>query len=306
MAFLGQSWFGAPWFTGLTDGQMEVLENILWNIRFPRIIAAALIGAALSVSGAAYQAMFVNPLMSPQMLGVLFGASFGAAVGMVLLKSWYAVQMAAFAGGLAAVGLAVIIAMVWRMNSTIMLVLGGVISGALFSSLLELVKYTADTYNQLPAITYWLMGSLSQPDRETAFRAAIPICLGIAVLISMGRHMNILSMGEEEARALGLNVTKIRMTVILCATVISAMTVVIAGSIQWVGLIIPHLTRMITGPNNERLIPAAALIGAIYLIVVDDICRLLFTFELPIGIVTSLIGIPCFALVLHNARKGWN
>jgi len=304
LAFLGQSWFGASWFT---DDRMEVLKNVLWNIRFPRIIAAALVGSALSVSGAAYQAMFVNPLVSPQMLGVLFGASFGAALGMVLLKSWYAIQVAAFAGGLAAVGISVLIAMSWRINSTIMLVLGGIISGALFSSLLELVKYTADPYNQLPAITYWLMGSLSQIDRETAFRAAIPICLGIAVLIFMGRQLNVISMGDEEARALGLNVNRIRLIVIVCATVISAMTVVIAGSIQWIGLIIPHITRMITGPNNERLIPAAALVGAIYLIVVDDICRLLLTFELPIGIVTSLLGIPCFAFVIRNARKGgWN
>ena len=150
------------------------------------------------------------------------------------------------------------------------------------------------------------MGSLSQVDRETAFKAAIPICLGIAVLIFMGRYLNVLSMGDEEARALGVNVNRIRLTVILCATVISSMTVVIAGSIQWVGLIIPHITRMITGPNNERLLPAAALIGAVYLIVVDDVCRLLFSFELPIGIVTSLLGIPCFALVVRNARKGWN
>jgi len=303
LAFLGQSWFGAAW---LTDEQMDIFKNIIWNIRFPRILAAALIGSALSVSGAAYQAMFVNPLMSPQILGVLSGASFGAALGMVLLKSWYAVQLAAFAGGMAAVGLSVIIALSWRVNSTIMLVLGGIISGALFSSLLELVKYAADPYNQLPAITYWLMGSLSQTDLETTFRAAIPICIGITVLIFMGRHINVLSMGDEEARALGLNVSRIRLIIILCATVISAITVVVAGSIQWIGLIIPHLTRMITGPNNERLIPAAALIGAIYLIVVDDICRLLLSFELPIGIATSLLGIPCFALVLRNARKGWN
>lgn len=303
LAFLGQSWFGASWFT---DDQMDALKTVLWEIRFPRILAAALIGAALSVSGAAYQAMFVNPLMSPQILGVLSGASFGAALGMVLFKSWYAVQITAFAGGIAAVGVAVIVAMSWRANSTIMLVLGGIISGALFSSLLELVKYTADPYNQLPAITYWLMGDLSQPDREMVFKAAIPVCLGIAFIIFMGRYINVLSMGDEEARALGLNVRRFRLTIILCATVISAMTVVLAGSIQWIGLIIPHFTRMITGPNNERLLPAAALIGAVYLIVVDNICRLLFSFELPVGIVTSLLGIPCFALVIRNARKGWN
>ena len=303
LAFLGQSWFGASWFS---DDQMDALKTILWDIRFPRILAAALIGAALAISGASYQAMFVNPLMSPQILGVLSGASFGTALGMVLFNSWYAVQITAFIGGIAAVGVAVGIAMSWRVSSTIMLVLGGIISGALFSSLLELVKYAADPYNQLPAITYWLMGNLSMADRETVFKAAIPICLGIAFLIFMGRQINVLSMGDEEARALGLNVKRIRLAVIFCATVISAMTVVIAGGIPWIGLIIPHFTRMITGPNNERLLPAAALIGAIYLIVVDNICRLLFSFELPVGIVTSLLGIPCFALVIRNARKGWN
>jgi len=306
LAFLGRSWFGVSLFTGLTDDQMDVLRNILWNIRFPRIFAAALIGSALlSVSGAAYQAMFVNPLVSPQMLGVLSGASFGAALGIVLFKSWYSVQIAAFIGGLAAVGLAVIIARAWRENSTIVLLLGGIISGALFSAMLEFVKYAADPYSELPAITYWLMGDLSHPDLEMTLKAAIPICLGIAVIISMGRHMNVLSMGDEEARALGLNVHGIRLAVILCATVVSAITVVIAGSIQWIGLIVPHFTRIITGPNNERLLPAAAIVGAAYLVFVDDVCRLLFSFELPIGIVTSLVGIPCFALVVRNARKGW-
>ena len=303
LSFFGQRLFSLSKFT---EDQMGVLENVLLNIRLPRILAAALIGSALSVSGATYQAVFINPLMSPQILGVLFGASFGAAFGTVWLKSWYAVQIATFVGGLAAVGIAVIIALSWRGRTTIMLVLGGIISGALFSSLLELIKYTADPYNQLPAITYWLMGDLSQPDREMILKAAIPICLGIIVLISMGRQINVLSMGDEEARALGLNVNRIRLTVIFCATIISSMTVVIAGSIQWIGIIVPHLTRMITGPNNEKLIPAAAIFGAIYLIVVDDICRLLFSFELPIGIVTALIGIPCFAVVLRNARKGWS
>ncbi|MDR1728220.1 MAG: iron ABC transporter permease [Acidobacteriota bacterium] len=303
LAFLAQSWFGASYFS---NEQMSVLENVLWNIRLPRVLAAALIGSALSVSGAAYQAMFVNPLVSPSLLGVLGGASLGAAAGIVFLKSWYAVQLTTFAGGILAVGVAVGIARVYRVNSTIMLVLGGIISGALFTSMLELVKYVADPYNELPAITYWLMGNLSQPDRETTLRAAVPICLGIGALVFLGRHLNVLSMGDEEARALGVNAPRIRLAVIVCATVVSATTVVIAGSIGWIGLIIPHFTRMVAGPDNDRLLPAAAVIGAAYLIVVDDVCRLAFSFELPIGIVTSLVGIPCFAFVLRNARKGWS
>ena len=150
------------------------------------------------------------------------------------------------------------------------------------------------------------MGSLTLSDRDTVAKTAIPICLGMGVLLLLSRHLNVLSMGDEEARALGVNVQRIRLTVIVCATVVSALTVVIAGTISWVGLIIPHFTRMLTGPDNERLIPASILLGAAYLVIVDNISRLAFSFEIPIGIVTALVGIPCFALVLRNARKGWS
>ena len=215
-------------------------------------------------------------------------------------------QIATLVGGLVAVLISVAIARIYRINTTIMLVLGGIISGALFSSLLSLVKYLADPYNQLPTIVNWMMGSLTLSDRATVIRASIPICIGIAVLLLCSRHLNVLSMGDEEARALGVNVNRVRLIVILCATVVSALTVVIAGTISWVGLIVPHFTRMITGPDNRKLIPATVLIGAAYLIVVDDISRLAFSFEIPIGIVTALVGIPCFAFVLRNARKGWS
>jgi len=198
------------------------------------------------------------------------------------------------------------IAKIYRVNTTIMLVLGGIISGALFASLLELVKYLADPYNQLPTIVYWLMGSLAQTDREVVAKTSVPICLGLVILIFSNRQLNVLSMGDEEAKTLGVHVQRVRLVVIVCATVISALTVVIAGTIGWVGLIVPHLARMITGPDNGRLLPIAAILGAVYLVVVDDICRLAFSFELPIGIVTALVGIPCFALVLRNARKGWS
>jgi iron complex transport system permease protein len=266
---------------------------VLVEIRLPRILAAALVGSALSASGAAYQAMFVNPLVSPSLLGVLAGAGFGAALGIVYLKSWFGVQVATFVGGLLAVLISVGIARIYRINTTIMLVLGGIISGALFTSLLSLVKYLSDPYNQLPTIVNWLMGSLTLSDRATVIKTAIPIGLALVVLIAFSRHLNVLSMGDEEAHALGINVSRIRL-------------IVIAGTIAWVGLIVPHFTRMVSGPDNTRLLPATILVGAAYLIVVDDIARLAFTFELPIGVVTALVGIPCFALVLRNARKGWN
>jgi iron complex transport system permease protein len=303
LQFLCQKYFGAAFFSA---DHMRLLNSILLEIRLPRILAAALIGSALSTSGAAFQAMFVNPLVSPSLLGVLAGASFGAALGIVYLKSWYAVQIATFLGGLIAVGIAVGIARVYRVNSTIMLVLGGIISGALFTSLLSLVKYLADPYNQLPAIVNWLMGSLTFSDRSMVIKTSIPICLGLLVLLLFSRHLNVLSMGDEEARSLGINVKRVRLLVIFCATVVSTLTVVLAGTIAWVGLIVPHFTRMITGPDNRKLIPATILIGAAYLIVVDDISRLAFSYEIPIGIVTALLGIPCFAFVLRNARKGWS
>ncbi|MFA7061659.1 MAG: iron ABC transporter permease [Pedobacter sp.] len=301
-AFLCQEWFGVG---ALEPDQLELLRNLIYEIRLPRILAAALIGASLAVSGAAFQAMFVNPLVSPSLLGVLAGASFGAALGMVFGKSWYSIQAATFLGGIAAVAVAVGLARFYRMSGAIMLVLGGVISGALFSALLSVIKYLADPYNQLPTIVYWLMGNLSLADRSTVLRASLPMLFGIVALVLSARQLNALSMGDEEAMALGINVKRVRFVVIVAATLISALTVVLAGAVSWVGLIIPHIARILGGPDNETLLPVAALLGAAYLVGVDDIARLAFSFELPIGIVTALVGIPFFMLVLGKTRKGW-
>ncbi len=284
----------------------QILGNLLMDIRLPRILAAILIGASLSVSGAAFQAMFVNPLVSPGLLGVLAGASFGAALGMVFSKSWLAVQTCSFLFGFVAVLISVGIAKMHKGNTILLLVLGGVISGALFTSLLSIIKYIADPYNQLPAIVQWLMGGLSLVDRITVFAVGVPQIAGILMICLFSGYLNVLSMGDEEARALGIPVEWVRMLLIFLATLISALTVVVAGMIGWVGLIIPHIARMLVGPNNKILIPASALIGAIYLIVVDDVSRLLFNVEVPIGITTSLIGIPFFAFILKKARRGWN
>lgn len=284
----------------------QILGNLLVDIRMPRILAAILIGASLSVSGAAFQAMFVNPLVSPGLLGVLAGASFGAALGMVFSKTWLAVQACSFLFGFAAVLIAVGIAKMHKGNTILLLVLGGVISGALFTSLLSIIKYIADPYNQLPAIVQWLMGGLSLVDRSTIFAVGVPQVVSIIMIILFSGYLNALSMGDEEARALGIPVEWVRMLLIFLATVMSALTVVVAGMIGWVGLIIPHVARMLVGPNNKVLIPASALIGAIYLVVVDDVSRLLFNVEIPIGITTSLIGIPFFAFILKKAKRGWN
>nr|WP_320193943.1 iron ABC transporter permease [uncultured Desulfobacter sp.] len=300
-------------FTAVLSGQslagcrkLQILKNLFIDIRLPRIVAAMLVGSSLSVSGAAFQSMFVNPLVSPGLLGVLAGASFGAAFGMVATSTWFAVQISSVVFGLVAVAAAVGMAAIYRGDRMLMLILGGIISSALFTSLLSVVKYLADPYSHLPAIVYWLMGGFSTIDAKTVWVVCIPMVSGIVILISLANYLNILSMGDEEARCLGVNVRLIRIMMIFPATLISALTVAIGGMIGWVGLVIPHIARMLVGPDNRKLLPASAVIGAVYLLVVDDISRLVFTVEIPIGILTSLVGIPFFALILGKSRKGWN
>ncbi len=290
---------------GMESERYALLSSLFLDIRLPRILAAALIGASLAVAGASYQAMFVNPLVSPSLLGVLAGASFGAALGMVFTQSWITVQGLTFLFGFLAVIISVGIARMHKGNMILLLVLGGVISSALFTSLLSIIKYIADPANQLPAIVQWLMGGLSLVDYKTLMTAGIAQIVSIVLMILFSGYLNALSMGDEEARSLGISVEWIRMFLIFLSTLMSALTVVMAGMIGWVGLIIPHIARMLVGPDNKILIPASALIGAIYLIVVDDLSRMLFVVEIPIGITTSLIGIPFFVVILRKAKKGW-
>lgn len=284
--------------------RQALLHNLIVDIRLPRVLTAVLVGAALSISGAAYQAVFRNPLVSPGLLGVLPGAAAGAALGLVFSDSWWIMQVAAFATGFLAVAIGVGIAGLFG-GSLVMLVLGGIISGALFTALLSLVKYVADPYNQLPAIVYWLMGSLATADLPDLARVALPMGLGILLLASLGRALDALSMGDDEAATLSLPIRSVRYGVIALATLISALTVSLAGVIGWVGLLVPHIARLITGPGNRLLLPASALLGAIFLLLADGLARNLAETEIPIGIVTELLGIPAFLLVLHRARKGW-
>lgn len=294
-------------FGGAGSETYVLLDNILLQIRLPRILLAILIGASLAVSGAAFQAMFVNPLVSPGILGVLAGASFGAAVGMLISEEWFVVQILAFVFGFVAVAVAVLIGgMVTNSRSTIMLVLGGVISGSLFTALLSVVKYVADPYSTLPAIVYWLMGSLTMADLGGVLLVSIPMLLSIAGLVFMSRYFDLLSLGDEEARALGVNVPMVRMGAILLATLASSLSVVMAGIIGWVGLIIPHIVRLAVGPSHRLLIPLSAIVGGIFLLLADSVSRLALSVEIPIGILTSLIGIPVFIIVLKNARAAWN
>jgi len=294
-------------FGGVGNDTYTMLDNIILQIRLPRVLLAILIGSALATSGAAFQAMFVNPLVSPGILGVLAGASFGAAMGMLTSDQWFVVQLLAFAFGFVAVGVAVLIGtMVTNSRSTVMLVLGGVISSALFTSMLSIIKYLADPYSTLPAIVYWLMGSLTMADLHGVLLIAIPMLASVIGLIVLGKYFDLMSLGDEEAKALGINVTMVRLGAIILATIASSLSVVMAGIIGWIGLIIPHIIRMAVGPSHRLLMPLSAIVGGAFLLLADTISRLAFSVEVPIGILTSLIGIPVFIIVLKNARAAWN
>lgn len=292
---------------GSAPHDVAMLSNIIFDIRLPRILAVVLVGAALSVSGGTFQAMFVNPLVSPGILGVLAGASFGAALGIMVCEEWIGVQFFAFLFGFVAVILALGVAKIYGSSGSkmILLVLGGVVSSALFSALLSVVKFVADPYNKLPAIVYWLMGSFSAVDMKMVAQVALPLALSTLILSLMGKYLNVLSLGDDEAKALGVRVAWVRNSAILLATLLSTLTVVVAGMIGWVGLIIPHIARFLVGANNRVLLPMCALLGATFLVIVDTLCRTSMSIEIPIGIATSLIGIPIFVLALRNAKKGF-
>jgi iron complex transport system permease protein len=285
--------------------RFDLLHNLLIEIRLPRILAAVLIGSSLSSSGAAFQAIFRNPLVSPGMLGVLGGASLGAAIGMLFSADWLMVQTLAFALGLLAVAIAVGIANLFGTASMVVLILGGIITGALFTSLLSIAKYVADPYDQLPAIVYWLMGSLGSVSTEQVTWCAVPMLVGVATLSVLGRALDALSMGDDEARSLGVPVHLVRYSVIAAATLVSALSVSMAGMIGWIGLIVPHLARLLVGPGNMRLIITSAFAGALFLLAADCIARTVAQTEIPIGIITELMGIPAFIVVLGRARRAW-
>lgn len=289
----------------LAPERYVLLHNIIVDIRLPRVLAAALIGAALAISGTAFQAIFRNPLVSPGILGVLGGAGFGAAIGLLISGHWIVVQLLAFAMALLAVALGILIANLFGPGTMVTLILGGIISGALFTALLSIVKYTADPYNQLPAIVYWLMGSLQSIEMKHISVVTVPILAGIVGLTLCGRVLDALSMGDDEARTLGVPVKAVRYGVIIAATLISALSVSIAGIIGWIGLMVPNFARLLFGPSNARLLPLSALLGALFLLCADCLARGVTTAEIPIGIVTELLGIPAFILVLGRTRRAW-
>ena len=282
------------------------LDTVLFFVRLPRIAAAMLVGGALAAAGVAYQGLFRNPLVSPDILGVSAGAGLGAVLGIFLSLPVVGIQLLAFLIGLGTVGLVLLIAASVRGREPVLvLVLAGVVVGALAGSAISLLKVLADPYDQLPAITFWLLGSLAAIKLEDLTTTVPVTALGLVPLALLRWRINVLSLGDEEARALGVNAARLRIVVITAATLMTASVVAIAGIIGWVGLIMPHMARMLVGPNFERLLPAAILLGAGYLLLVDTLARTIAAVETPIGILTAFVGAPVFLWLLARGRTGW-
>ncbi|MEW5964626.1 MAG: iron ABC transporter permease [Pseudomonadota bacterium] len=295
---VGRALAGSP-----REGQ---IDTVLFEVRLPRIVAAALAGAGLAAAGAAYQGLFRNPLVSPDILGVSTGAGLGAALGIFLAWPVVAIQALAFVGGLATVALVYAIASAVRgREPTLVLVLAGVVVGSLAGAMISLVKVLADPYDQLPAITFWLLGSLASIRRGDLLTMLPPVALGLLPLVLLRWRINVLSLGDEEARALGVEAGRLRLAVIASATLMTSSVVAVAGVIGWVGLVMPHIARMLVGPSFERLLPAAMLLGAGYLVLVDTLARTLARVETPLGILTAMVGAPFFLWLLARGRGGW-
>lgn len=282
------------------------MATALINIRLPRILVVVMVGAALAVAGASYQGMFKNPLVSPDLLGASAGASLGACLALLLDLSSIYVQLFAFIGGMTAVAGAVWLnRMVNKYDAILGLVLGGILVSTLFQSCTSLVKFMADANDKLPAITFWLMGSFSRIDQSDFWMILAPMAAGFVLLMLERWKLNVLSFGEEEAKSLGINTKRVRLIVIFASTLIVSCSVAVSGIVGWAGLVIPHLARAVVGPNYKVLLPASMLIGASYLLLVDDVARLVSSTEIPIGILTAILGVPFFIFIFRHNMKGW-
>lgn len=282
----------------------DAAQTVVINIRFPRVVLAAFVGAGLAISGSAFQGLFRNPLVSPDILGVTSGAGFGAALAILLSGNNLVIQVMAIAFGLISVMLTYLLSRVYRTTPTLMLVLSGIVVGSIFSALISLAKYVADPNGKLPAITFWLMGSLNSATMTQVVFAVPIMTVGIAGLLLIRWRINVMALGDEEARSLGVRTETFKLLVIICATIVTAAAVSVSGVIGWVGLVIPHVGRMIVGPDHRRLLPVSLVLGATYLIVIDDIARSAIAGEIPLGILTAIVGAPFFAYLLRRTLGG--
>lgn len=293
-------------FTGTPHDLPLVLETVIFKIRLPRVLAAVLVGAALAAAGATYQSLFRNPLASPDILGVSAGAGLGAALAIFLSLPVGAIQLMAFVFGLGTVLTVYVISRMVRGHDPILvLVLAGVVIGTLAGSCISLLKYLADPYDQLPAITFWLLGSLSAVSTSDTLVTLVMVGIGAIPLYLLRWRMNLMSLGDEEARALGANTNALRVTFILAATLITAAAVSISGVIGWVGLMMPHVARLMVGPDFRALLPTSMFLGASYLLGVDNLARTMAEIEIPLGILTAFLGAPFFLWLLSRSGRTW-
>ena len=283
------------------------VENVVLLVRGPRVIAAVLVGGALAVAGTAFQGLFRNPLVSPDILGASSGAALGAVLGIYFSLGVIGIEGLAFAGGLVAVAAVYVIGSLLHSRDPILvLVLTGVVVGALLGAGVGLVKYLADPYNQLPAITFWLLGSLAATTVADLLPLTGPVAAGTIVLIALRWRLNVMSLPEDEARALGLATGPFRIAIVAAATLVTSASVATSGIIGWVGLVVPHLARALVGPDFPRLIPTAALLGGGYLLFIDTLARTAAPVEIPLGILTAVIGTPFFIWLLAGMQRNWS
>jgi iron complex transport system permease protein len=306
----------------------DITYNIVTRIRLPRIAAAMLIGANLSVTGAAFQGIFRNPLVDSNILGVTSGAGFGAALMLLILPEpageavieffqslvptsydylipKFAVQISAFVFGLVAVMLAYFISRLYYSAPLLVLTLVGILIGSFFGSLTSLLKYVADPLDSLPAITYWLLGGLTDVTRNDIPALAVVSLLGMIFMWGVRWRLNVLSLGDHEAATLGLNPARLKLLIILWSTLMTAMAVSVGGVIGWVGLVIPHAVRTLVGPDHQRLVPASVAMGAVFLLLIDTLSRTLWANEIPLGVFTGVVGVPLLLLILRVNKTGW-
>ena len=291
--------------TGTESGLSPAQETVVWNIRLPRVAAGLLVGAGLAAAGAAYQGMFRNPLVSPDILGVSAGAGLGAVLGIYLGLPLAVVQALAFIGGLLAVGTVVgVSGLVRRHDPVLVLVLAGIAVGALLGAGISLIKILADPTTQLPSITFWLLGGLNAVTTADLAVTAPVMLVGLVPMALLRWRMNLLSLADEEAQALGISVVRLRLLLVAAATLSTAAAVSLTGIIGWIGLVVPHVARLLVGPNFARLLPASLLLGGGFLVATDTLARTAASIELPLGILTALVGAPFFLFLLARPGRG--
>lgn len=293
-------------FSRFTNAKVDnTAYTVIFNVRLPRIILAAVVGAGLSCAGAAFQGLFSNPLATPDTLGVASGASFGAVLAMLIGGNMIGIQGMALIFGLISCLITFLIGRSSRRGSIVMIVLAGLVVSSVFEALVSLMKYVADPQDELPVITYWLMGSMSRANYKNLVMGIPFIVIGIIIIFALRWRLNILSFNEDEARSLGVNVKILRVAFILASSMITASCVSMCGQVGWVGLLVPHISRMMRGNNNCKVIPVSISLGAFFMIVIDTFARSATASEIPISILTAIIGAPVFIVLLKKTGGSW-